>query len=513
MTLTPGTAPSGIGLVRHMARQSALLLVTSPVSYAGGLALNLLLARALGTEGFGTWVVAQSVALSFARLSLMGADWIVIRYGSYYHGKGDEARFRHTVHLALLLGGSFLTVFALALLLFAPLVARELFHTPAITSLLRLAAVMAPVSGVGFIMLFGTKACKSLREEAIVSNLFRPAARLVMVGAAVLVRPSAVSAFIGLVIAEALIASASTYALNRRVRLSGPTAAIDRRGMIRFALPVWGSRIAENVRKLSFPLLLGSLASLAAAGVFMVAQRVALGLGAIIGAVEQIYSPMASSLYLEGRRSELQTLFQTMAKLSFTLAFPLFCLQVAFAADIMGIFGAAFRDEQWVLILMAVGMLFSFGTGPVTPTLLLAGRSRVTLVNYTFVVVAEIAVGVWLIPSHGVVGATVARMVGIAFLNGAQLALVWSQLGFLPYRRDFLKPVAAGIAGLAAARVVVDSFGVDSGLPTVLVASCVLAGAYLSILLVLGLSPEDRAIVQAVLRRRSAVTAQQEEGR
>lgn len=135
MTLTPGTAPSGIGLVRHMARQSALLLVTSPVSYAGGLALNLLLARALGTEGFGTWVVAQSVALSFARLSLMGADWIVIRYGSYYHGKGDEARFRHTVHLALLLGGSFLTVFALALLLFAPLVARELFHTPAITSL------------------------------------------------------------------------------------------------------------------------------------------------------------------------------------------------------------------------------------------------------------------------------------------------------------------------------------------------------------------------------------------
>lgn len=490
---------TGLGNIRHMARQSALLLSSTPLSYLGALILNLVLARTLGAASFGAWAVAVSVASGLARLGLVGADWIVIRHGSYFQSSGDEARLRRTLHFALLLSGTSLVLVGGCLLALAPILAEQVFHTSRLTPLLRFAAVLVPVSGVGFIMLYGTKAFQSLREEAVVANVIRPAARILFVGMALLVVSSELSAFLGLIVAEFVITSAATVALRRRMRIIGPTEAIDHRAMMRFALPAWGTRIAENVRKQSFPIMLGALVSLSATGVFVVSQRIALALGAIIGTIEQIYSPMAASLHLGNRPEELGTLFRSMAKVSFVLAFPLFCLQVTFPQEIMALFGGAFRHASAALILLAVGMLFSFGTGPVTPTLIVSGRSRTALLNYLIVVATEVALGFWLIPRLGVLGAAAARMVGIATLNCSQLFVVWRKLGLQPYRRDFWKPTVAGVLAAILARLAVTASGLAPGLAMVLLGALVLLATYVALLLAFRLSEEDRAVVGAAV--------------
>ena len=487
--------------VGHLARQSALLLSSGVVSYIGSFVLYVVLARGLGPTGFGAWVVAFALARTLSTLGLMGADWIVLRQGSYYEGVGDVARLRRTIHLALVLSGSMLALMAAGLFVLAPLIAEAAFEDESITSLLRVTALVVPVMGIGQIMLFGTQAYKSMREVALIKNILQPFARLVFVAAAIFITATQFSAFIGLAAAEVFLMCASIYALNRRLSLIGPTDTIEQKGLIKFALPVWGTKVIDITRGQLFPVLLGSLTAFGASGAFVASQRIAVAPSAIIAAMNQVYKPMGSDLYLQNRLSELATLFKSIGKWSFALGWPLFCFQIAFPEEILSIFGEAFRDARPALMLLAIGMLFNFSTGPVATTLIMSGRARVAFIDHILVVALEIGLAFWLIPAHGLLGAAAARMIGTAFNNSLRLVQVWMFMRLHPYRWDYWKPVVAGIAAGGLALLVVNAAGLGVGVASAALAAAIIGASYLGLLLFFGLSDEDRAAIDPVLKR------------
>ncbi|MDQ3765956.1 MAG: flippase [Actinomycetota bacterium] len=496
-----GMQEKQLGHTRHLARHAALLLSSGAVGYAGAFALNVLLGRALGKPGLGAWAIAYAATQVSATLGLLGANWILVRQGSYYHGIGDLPRLRRTIHLTIFLAGGALLLISGALLLLAPLLDERFFKGDSLVPLLRLAAVAIPIVGLGQVMLFATQAFKNMRAVALVKNILQPTIRVVTAVVALLIAPTPVSAFMGLVAGEVIVTAAATIALQRRLPIFGPTDRIERRELIRFALPAWGTKVVETSRAQLFPVLLGSLASLSQSGAYVTSKRISLAPSAINVALNQVYSPMASNLYLQNRREELTTLFKSMGKWSFTLAFPLFCLQVMFPKEILSIFGSDFRDASTALVVLAFSVLFIFGTGPVTNTLILTGRSRLAFYDYLAVVATEIALGFWLIPRHGILGAAVAHLAGTALNNLLPLWQVWSTSRLHPYRLDYWKPIAAGVAAVGVARAVIAFSGVGTGVAAAAVAVVVVGLVYLGLLLLLGLSQEDRAAVGALTGR------------
>jgi O-antigen/teichoic acid export membrane protein len=217
--------------------------------------------------------------------------------------------------------------------------------------------------------------------------------------------------------------------------------------------------------------------------------------------MNQVYTPMASALYLQGNREELRTLFRSVAKWSFTLGLPIFLLAAIFPAEILSVFGTEFRTGATALVLLAVGMLFQFCTGPVTVTLVVIGRPRLALIDYLVVIVTEIGLAVWLIPQHGVVGAAIASVAGKMLNNVLPLIQVYRAEGIQPYERSFWKPICAGIVAalIATLAIRVTTFG---GITEPVLAGAVVAIVYIGLLLLLGLSEQDRAALQALVRRR-----------
>lgn len=492
---------SALDGVRHLARESAVLLSSGVVSYVGAFALQVLLARLLGEVAFGAWAVAFSLAITLSTFGLMGADWIILRQGAYYHGMNDEPRLRKTMYLALWLSSSGLGVLGIGLFMLAPLVAASIFDQPDLAPMLRVVAFTAPVMGISQVLVFGTQAFKRMKESALIRNILQPTARLACVGLALAITATPLSAVTGLLGAEVLLAAVSAWALNRRLALRGPTDSIDRRGLIRFALPVWPTKFVDQSRSQLFPLLLGSLATLSASGAFIASHRVAVAPAAIIATINTVYKPMGSDLYLRGRVLELATLFKSIGKWSFVLGFPLFCYQLLFPEEILSLFGESFRDARTALMLLAIGMLFNFSTGPVGSTLIIAGRAQLTLIDHVVVVALEIGLGLWLIPTYGLIGAGVSRMIGTALNNCLALAQVRFLLGFHPYKWDYWKPLAAGVLAAGTARLVVDMSGLPVGVAAAFAAALTIAAAYVLVLLVLGLSTEDRAALDVFTRR------------
>jgi hypothetical protein len=99
-------------------------------------------------------------------------------------------------------------------------------------------------------------------------------------------------------------------------------------------------------------------------------------------------------------------------------------------------------------------------------------------------------------------------MVGTMLNNVVPLAQVWWKARMQPYRGDFWKPIAAGILATVLARIVVSFSGMPIGVPAAAVAASVLSLSYLGFLLLFRLPPEDKAAVQAILRRRSALATE-----
>jgi O-antigen/teichoic acid export membrane protein len=499
----------GVGQLRHLVRQSALLLTSGGISYFGGFVLNVVIARSLGLAGFGAYVVAFAVAKGLSSFGLMGADWIVLRQGAYYHGIGDQARLRSTIHLALVLSGLTSIFLNTVLFISAPLIATQFFDNSSLTPLLRVVSTMAPVMTLGYVMLYGTQAYKSMREVALVRNVLQPMVRIALVIAALGVSRSELSAVVGLLCAEVVLMIISVFALHRRLPLKGPTDPIDRKGLIRFALPVWGTKLIDITRSQLFPLLLGSLATLSASGVFVASQRIAAAPSAIIASLTQVYSPMGSDLHLQGRREEHAVLFKSIGKWSFTLGFPLFCAMVAFPDDLLSLFGTGFRSGASALVLLAIAMFMNFSTGPAGATLIMVGRAHLGFIDHVLVVAAEIGLSLWLLPRYGVIGAAVVRMIGTSLNNITRLVQVWWITGHHPYRIDYWKPAAAGVVATVLAKSIVAATGIGTGAQVALVASVAIGSLYVGLLLLLGLSEEDRSAVDALLRwRRRAASVQ-----
>jgi O-antigen/teichoic acid export membrane protein len=271
--------------------------------------------------------------------------------------------------------------------------------------------------------------------------------------------------------------------------------------MLRFGLPAWGSRLAEVVRIQAMPLLVGSLASLSDSAVFVAARRVVAAPTAAIAAMNQVYAPQASDLFLQDRRTELAGLFKGIGKWSFAMGFPMLCFTVAFPEQLLSLFGDGFSGSASALVVMAVGGLFQFGTGPVTVTLMVLGRSGLALFDYLLVIALQVGLAVALIPRYGVLGGALARAAGTLVNNGLPLAQVWYLLRIHPYRLDYWKPAAAALAATILARVTFGTGLMGNGGAGAVGAAVIFAVAFLTLMVLFGLSADDRAAIDALVRR------------
>jgi O-antigen/teichoic acid export membrane protein len=404
--------------------------------------------------------------------------------------------------VALLFSGVLLCVLGATLVIAADYIAGQVFHSTSIAPILRLTGLLTPIMGLRQVLVFATQASKRMKDAAVNRNLLQPLVRLISAMLALAIASSALSAFVGLFAAEMILAVAAAWILNRRISLLGPTAPVDGRKLLAFALPAWGSRLMGQTRGQLLPILLGSLSAISGSGVFVASRRVAIAPASALEAMNQVYTAMGSDLYLQGRRDELGALFKSTAKWSYMIGLPIFSLMVAFPGEILSVFGGGFRTGSTALVILAVGLVFQFATGPVTVSLIIAGRPRLALLDYVLVVAVEIVLAVWLIPRYGVTGAALAKATGTMLNNVLPLIQVWSILHVLPFRFDFWKPAAASVLAVGAAKLCVEGLDLGSGVAAAATAAAIVGILYVGLIALLGIDEQDRVLVDVILRRR-----------
>jgi O-antigen/teichoic acid export membrane protein len=136
----------------------------------------------------------------------------------------------------------------------------------------------------------------------------------------------------------------------------------------------------------------------------------------------------------------------------------------------------------------------------------MTGNTSLKLVNSIVLFGLTLGLNVLLIPHWGVVGAATAALAATAAVNILCLAEVFVLFRLLPYNVSFVKPVAAGLVALAAAWVISQLFHAEANLVHTAINAIIILAVYVGMISLLGLSPEDRAVL-ARLRRRMGTIA------
>jgi O-antigen/teichoic acid export membrane protein len=239
-------------------------------------------------------------------------------------------------------------------------------------------------------------------------------------------------------------------------------------------------------------------------GVYSASVRVALALVLFLTAVSYVFSPFVADLHARGEVEHLDRLFKAITRWTVAGTIPVLLLMLIVPGPILQIFGGKeFTQGVTALRILLVGQAVNVSVGAAGFVLIMAGRTGWDLVVYALSFLLDLALSVVLVSAFGIEGAATSQAITITCSNALRLYLVYRFVGIHPYDRHYARLVVPA-AVTAAVMLGVHAVLGESVWPVDLLGTASLGGvAYLASMVVLGLTPTERATVRRLLRRES----------
>lgn len=468
--------------------------------------------RALGPAAFGLYRQITQVLQIAGQLASGGFQFATLRSIAQARARENPGAVRGAARIGLLGAVVTSSAVALGILLGAESLGWLLSDSAARAHekayLLRLGAIYVPLVAVTQVLTFSTMASGSMKPSVMVNDVLQPGA-LFIFAVGMLLMGFGVAGLVGSVAASASVGLLAGIWYYRRTlapeeRQARPVGLLW--PMVRFALPQAGVKLLNMRTVAPGILILGVMRSDAEVGLFALAvslQGVAL---LFSQAILNTWTATVANLHGRGETAQLQSIYQTINRWSATYSFPILAALIIQPDTFVYFFGGDFiREAALLTSILAVGTLFSVGTGPCATVVSMTGWPAVNLANSIGAMGLYIGAGIFVVPAYGAVGMAIIDAAVTALINLCRVVEAKVLVGVQPYGASFLKPV---IATLCAAAVLLmwkllPSDGVGSGVLGLLVAG----GCYVLVLWRLGIDPEERFIYERIKGRLSGLLA------
>jgi O-antigen/teichoic acid export membrane protein len=418
---------------RSLARSGLVNLAASGGGQVFTFLMTVVVTRGLGARGAGTFFEVVGLFTILSNSVRLGADTGMVRSVSASRAVGALHELGPLVRAALwpVLAAGVVT--AAATWALAPLLARVFLHgidaADGVTGI-RLLAFFLPMVAVTIVALSGTRGFGTMLPYALIENLGKPLARLLLVAVVVVAGLGSVAVLLAWAAPVAAGLIAALWVLLRQVRaaqalaVTGPAAGASRQVLARFwrfAAPRGLAGIFQITVIWLDVLLVGALRSTREAGIYAAASRLAMVGGLVTEAVRVAIAPQISFLLARREHARVEGIYQVGTWWIMALCWPLYLTLSVFGPVVLRIFGAEFVAGGNALLVLSLGMLFSLATGNVTVMLLMGGKSSWNLLNAAGAVVVNVGLNLLLVPRIGITGAALAWAASMLLENTAAL--------------------------------------------------------------------------------------------
>ncbi|GAA5063914.1 flippase [Haladaptatus pallidirubidus] len=472
-----------------VSRGAGLFLVGKGTDNALRLGLNIVLTRGLGEGLFGVYSYGYVILSIVRTVTNLGTDTSILKFlPQYSEQKPKQNQMLGLALLTSLVGSLLISGF---IFFGAPFITRLTLKNPLLTDVLRILALVLPFTTLSNILQTVFKALELPEYQVLLMNVVTPTVRLLLIAVPIFLGYKLLSVVAASVAASIVVfvATVSLFASRTAFR---PTLRGSRGDVVEFynySLPLTltqaGAILANRIDLLMVGIFISEGSTV---GIYKAALVVAGMLVLPLSAFNQIFPPVASRLYTNGKTAELQSLYQQLTRWIFTVALFFALGAIVYSKEILFIFGEGYTDGSSILVLFALGQLANAAVGPSGFLLMMTDHQYLSLVNRWGLGILNVICNYVFIQEFGVIGAALATASVLALINFARVAEVWYTEGLFPYSRRFVKPI---VAGIATGLIMYGFRSLFSGYPLLVVGGGVGFCVFSALLLAAGIEEED----------------------
>ncbi|WP_157181038.1 polysaccharide biosynthesis C-terminal domain-containing protein [Actinopolymorpha alba] len=450
--------------LQRLARSGTLNLAGTLAGGAATIALVVVVTNGFPQDVAGTLFAATSFFLIVSAISGLGTDVGLAHTIQRQLAKGSRAGALATVRIALRAVIAMSFAAAIAVWILAPwlgALASSDADPATMTAMLRVLAVALPVASAYDTVLAATRAHGTMRPNVVVEKLGRLPGQIlcVLVVWALGLGPVALAVawvapyFLGLIGVSwwyrSIVASLKRADLNGAgpdgagPDGAGPHAALAREFWA-FTIPRAFGRICQVALQRADIVLVAALLTPRHAAVYTAATRFLVFGQLGIQAIQQVLAPQLSGMFARGDLAGVRRVFATSTAWLMAISWPIYLTSAVAAPALLQVFGGGYAAGHATVVILAITMLATTATGSVDVVLLMAGRSRQSLVNNALALVVDVGLVVLLVPWLGITGAAVAWAAALGVRNVLPMIQVRRAFGVMS-----LGPGTAWVAGSA----------------------------------------------------------------
>lgn len=475
--------------------------------YGARFFIALLLARLLGANDYGLYVLAISAATGFAALASMGLDGAMVRYVAIMSRRGDRGGLRGTIELGLGLSTVTSVIAGVILYFVAGPLATGLFDEPRLEELIKILALIVPLLTLSNVLLGIALGLKRMGYAALAENVVPSLVRLGLLGLVALVTSglSVTAALVVFALSDVAASATMTALLRRKLPIVShrPSEPVhhDVRDIFAFSLPLWMTGFLRYMRRNFETFVLGVAQTAASVGVFAIVKKVNMISHTWLLSLIVAVKPTLAELQDQVDKRNLAHMYRTATRWALTLTLPFFLIGVLYRDALLNLFGESFLSGATALVILLVADLVDAGTGICGPMIEMTGHTAYKLLNSLALTVTLVVSSAMLIPRWGVVGGALAAFISIVSVNILTVFEVWYLERIWPYDKTFWKPLTAALIALVPGIALGALFPVGTNLVRAMFQGATLAATYAGALLVFGLTSDDRLIIDRIRAR------------
>jgi len=418
-----------------------------------GMVNQIILGRYLGPENYGLFNLSMSVVMIAATLSVFGFFGSLSRFIPYHLEKNEKNIIRSVIDFGSFFSFALGITFAIVVYLLADRVAVGIFHDPRLEPVLKIFAVVIPLSSLQQVVRGIVRGFKAVKYDAILFNI---GTRIVTISVFLLSMffvhrlYGAIIAFIsGVVITTAIAIWIIRIKIFPDYRQYGRVPIA--RNLLSFSWPLALTGFTFLFVSKTDKVLLGYFMSSKDVGIYTPALMIANLLIFVSTAFKYIFLPTVSEYFSKNDLRGLEPLFKSTSKWNFLIVLPIFLFILIFPKEILTIlYGSNYTGGYLALIILSLGIAANDFAGTSATILVAGGHTRLNLACEIIAGLTNVVLNIVLIPIYGIVGAAIAT--GISFLtrNISSLIFVYKSYGLHPYTKKYLNISFSGIIGSVA---------------------------------------------------------------
>ena len=375
---------------------------------------QVLLARWMGAESLGIYVIAFAWCQLLATLTNLGLPTAAVRFVGEGLAGGHNDRIRGFVRFAMRS-----TLLTSAVVAIAGAAAIYLLDVPASFRVALLFALLALPALARLQLMCGlANSFSRFTLGFLPTNLARPPLFLVLVGAAWLAgRELDPGAVMGLQFVAVFTVMLVTQWLIRsflRSKLGEGSAAQQGAAWLRASMPMLATVLFSAYFAEIMIILIGLLLAPDEVARFHVGFRLALLINFGLFAIDTATAPDLARLYAAGDRRSVEALLTRATRLRVAGALLAIVAYAVAGRWALGWFGPEFVAGYPLLLILAVGQLVQAAVGPAARLLNISGHQDLTLMVSAGALLLAVGLVAALVPWYGVIGAAIAATLDMA---------------------------------------------------------------------------------------------------